>query len=830
LEDIASGSYICSIPGYLFSSATTIDHHRHYVWEYTDYDKRIDSTCLKGCIVMPDGFGQYINTSHPFSDHKIANAQFECSDNFKLNVKSILNIKKGEEILCDYHWQLAVIDPNDGLGESSAAIAAGEVCICGKCDESRLNYKSYCNVMKGVSRGRFSIWERSSAHVSQQILLEYFQQKKLELQKSCRQIRINMYLLKDQNLHVGVGMEEFSWRSVLDTCNKHPMVGGRLVQVSSTLGMEALLAALYKPELELSMSVMVSSTIQEREVRADDVAVAINTFRQCLLSTSTTFQSTLVTGAPSPATVITPFDNCWSTIGMTHLVIGEGADDTPEGLDVDFAMKIIDAAEATLVYVLTSSNDLQNYLLLKRGGWCVSPYRQRRIPNISSLTGETIFFAEIYKDPRRLRKKSYLSPDPIGFEDLHKRIILSGMQSSAELLRSEKSADASFCIVDVSDDDSAVRISQKRKGEQKDSESELNKKPCVEVEDPFNLRIVKAADLSMLNLTWGMILADKYFDPTAEGAGFAKAVKISELSNVRETLKALKSAVNLGYPQPVKEEFKIAMSLWFIEAGKERNGWFSDINISILTTLTNVAIKSSALATECVMAGPYFFIQESPSKTRWNKCFPHMDFKDAKIILVPAHVTSAQGSEVKNHYSLLHVDIPGMKITVFDSMPAKKRKHALWRIREYIASITGFVNSMREEEDGESKPWEPEIEFDDTGLLQQNFCDCGVFTTLIGLYLGMGRCAEDVLLDFNNDGTKMRLFLASIVLDAATEGMPPPAPRHLSKPAAPRRQLNFDSSTDEDTILDVVPDDKKPGISATKISGAPKSKKFRKLK
>ena len=148
---------------------------------------------------------------------------------------------------------------------------------------------------------------------------------------------------------------------------------------------------------------------------------------------------------------------------------------------------------------------------------------------------------------------------------------------------------------------------------------------------------------------------------------------------------------------------------------------------------------------------------------------------------------------------------------------------------KYIASISGFVNSMREE-DGESKPWEPEIEFDYSGLLQQNFCDCGVFTTLLGLYLGMGRCAEDVLLDFNNDGTKMRLFLASIVLDAATEGMPPPAPRHLSKPAAPRRQLNFDSSTEEDTVQDVVPDEKNPGLSAKKISDAPKRKKFRKKK
>ena len=72
---------------------------------------------------------------------------------------------------------------------------------------------------------------------------------------------------------------------------------------------------------------------------------------------------------------------------------------------------------------------------------------------------------------------------------------------------------------------------------------------------------------------------------------------------------------------------------------------------------------------------------------------------------------------------------------------------------------------------------------------------------MTGLYIGMGRCGEDMLLDFGNDGTKMRLFLASLVLDAATEGMPPPAPRRLVNvlpPTKVARKLEFNSSTDEE--------------------------------
>ena len=409
-QDIPSGSFICSIPTYFFPTPKLIDHHRHYVWEYTPFGKSIDSTCLKKCITLPDGFGQFINTSHPNSAQKIPNSKFWCGENYNLICKAHLDIKKGDEILCDYHWQLAVIDKDDGFEESSAAVAAGELCFCPKCQETRENYVNYISVMKSVKKGRYSIWEKASAHVSQLLLLEYFKQMHLSLSAKRDQGQTavsivanhkSLLLLRECDMMIGVGISEFSWRSILDTLKVHPLDGGRMVQVGSSFGIEALLAAMYKPELEFSISVMVSS--RNREVFADDVEVALKTFRECLLPSSPTFEATLLTGPNALSTVITPFQDCWTTLGITHLVIGEGVDDSPDALDLNFAETIIDAAKDTLVYVLTPSNDLQSLLLYRRSGWMVSGYRKKRDPVISCYTGETIFFAELYRDPRRLK-------------------------------------------------------------------------------------------------------------------------------------------------------------------------------------------------------------------------------------------------------------------------------------------------------------------------------------------------------------------------------------------------------------------------------------------
>ncbi len=78
-----------------------------------------------------------------------------------------------------------------------------------------------------------------------------------------------------------------------------------MVQVGSRLGMEALYAAMYEPDLSLSLSVMMSS--QSNGIVGNDVTVALNTFRSCLLSTSDQTKFPIAGTASAPATVITPF-------------------------------------------------------------------------------------------------------------------------------------------------------------------------------------------------------------------------------------------------------------------------------------------------------------------------------------------------------------------------------------------------------------------------------------------------------------------------------------------------------------------------------------------
>ena len=319
----------------------------------------------------------------------------------------------------------------------------------------------------------------------------------------------------------GVGISELSWRSILDTLKVHPLDGGRMVQVGSSFGIEALLAAMYKPELEFSISVMVSS--RNREVFADDVEVALKTFRECLLPSSPTFEATLLTGPNALSTVITPFQDCWTTLGITHLVIGEGVDDSPDALDLNFAEMIIDAAKDTLVYVLTPSNDLQSLLLHRRSGWMVSGYRKRTDPVISCHTGETMFFSELYRDPRRLRSSRQIErTDAAGLPEIRKQLSLAGLRSSAELLQPMSE------FVTPADVINAPEAAEIIKDTAAAGES-ITVDVSDDNEDRFNLHNVKVVNQSMLNLTWGMVLADKYFDRSALGGGFAKPVKIAEI-------------------------------------------------------------------------------------------------------------------------------------------------------------------------------------------------------------------------------------------------------------------------------------------------------------
>jgi hypothetical protein len=431
--DLRKGQFVCSVPGYFFPKPKLMDHFREYVWEIRDFKKHMDSTCFRGSVVLPDGFGQYINTSHPKTCFENPNAQYVCGNNFNMDVFTIKEVLQGEEILCDYHWQLATIHSADGLD------AAGRNCGCHECDMGESNLVKFERVMSGVASERFSIWKSSSSHVFQTILHEYFQQvadysgRVRAVTESTSSDEKALLLLSEKDLTIGAGIPELCWRGVLDSLTEHPMQGGRLVQVSSTLGMEALLAAMYKPELECSISVLVSSTF--REVYPDDVTVALSTFRRCLDATSPTYKGAYIKRKPAPAAVITPYRGCWASIGMTHLVIGEGADGSSEALDLTLAKKIVEEADSTLLYVFTTSQDLHTYLLSDtRGCWRVSGYRKRAVPVISSLTGDPVFFSELVKDSKPSSKVDIKDSTNQGLPNICARLKMSGMSASADLL------------------------------------------------------------------------------------------------------------------------------------------------------------------------------------------------------------------------------------------------------------------------------------------------------------------------------------------------------------------------------------------------------------
>jgi hypothetical protein len=266
--------------------------------------------------------------------------------------------------------------------------------------------------------------------------------------------------------------------------------------------------------------------------------------------------------------VITKFRDCWSSLRITHLVIGEGADGTDLGLDLELAKEIIHAATETLVYVITTSNDLQTHLL--QNGWSVSI--EYKDPVISSQTGEEVFFTQMYRASRRgysRRGEHAASSSPeecSGLASLRERLSFSEMRSNAELLEVLEAArgnttpsrsvheaatgepvgapgatTATAIPLEGDDDDSGVREgavqtdSAKRKDTQAASPSS-GKKPRLSAESSTSSDEPRGVITNLLNITWGMVLSGKYFDEGAFQAGFAKPVAMSQLINVCETL------------------------------------------------------------------------------------------------------------------------------------------------------------------------------------------------------------------------------------------------------------------------------------------------------
>jgi hypothetical protein len=454
---------------------------------------------------------------------------------------------------------------------------------------------------------------------------------------------------------------------------------------------------------------------------------------------------------------------------MNILLIGEGADGSKDSLDVKIALKIIHEAQETLKFVITTSNDLQN-LLLDEFGWKVSPHIHA--PVISSTTGEDVFFVVLVAPSSSSKPASSSTKITKNIDTLRDLLCISGMSENAKLLLdmhgNEHASDRPATEIT---DQIVHEVSSSSIGSESRKKARTSSLPI----DPTD-----ADDLindNILRLTWQFKVLRKYFNPAAESTGFAKPVSPSQVLNVRETLKRLKSAPLFGFKDGNKKEFEAAMNSWFIEDDSEDfPGWYNDINIEFLTKIVNLAINGGPEASNCVMLGPYFLMVEPMAyKRQWKKMYPKNDFPLITKLLVPAHVTVGQGSTVKNHFIIFDVDVPGCTITVFDSHPPETDAEAVERYKEFEVKITVFIRVMQGK--GSLRGWKPVVTLDEDGFIQRNCSDCGVVTCLNGLYIGMGRCADEIKTDFRGDSEMMRLFLASLFLDLTKEGMPPPPPR-----------------------------------------------------
>ena len=80
---------------------------------------------------------------------------------------------------------------------------------------------------------------------------------------------------------------------------------------------------------------------ENHEVNDDDVTASLQTYRRSLLPLIPGGEQPLDPDGCVPITAIKPFENCWSALGMTILVIGGGVDDD---IILELALKIIEEA------------------------------------------------------------------------------------------------------------------------------------------------------------------------------------------------------------------------------------------------------------------------------------------------------------------------------------------------------------------------------------------------------------------------------------------------------------------------------------------------------
>jgi hypothetical protein len=300
-----------------------MDNHRDYVWENVIKTYSFDSTCFRRTIVTSHGFGHFLNTCHPKSSinsQKEANCEFIVTAEGYLIIVALIDlINPGDELLCDYHWQLAVLDEAGDDNKNikiRTAIELGKKCKCSKCKSARALHEKFLLPRKRKLdlEEEERIWPDASSEVHQQLSFLYL--KAYCLQFNYTQIEEGAPIVIEPGdfLNFGAGITEQSWRNLLDKIPVELIVKGGFVQISAHFGIQALLAAFYCPNLEYSISVVPT----HREAQ-----VSLATFKDFILKEKHILNSGVdgITISPSPATS-TSSDNCdWKAIDGTILLI-----------------------------------------------------------------------------------------------------------------------------------------------------------------------------------------------------------------------------------------------------------------------------------------------------------------------------------------------------------------------------------------------------------------------------------------------------------------------------------------------------------------------------
>jgi hypothetical protein len=510
---------------------------------------------------------------------------------------------------------------------------------------------------------------------------------------------------------------------------------------------------------------------------------------------------------------------------MTILVIGG---DTNDFEILELAKKIITEAEDTLMCVVTTNIHL-NHFLLETDQWEPAYPRQKHFEKtISSSTGDQIYISELTKKGK--------------YQPLHRDVnVIKNVQNLFEILESHSESSANLLrdmIPKNSNPDegrgkkrpfpSKTNVVSDESIEQTDDDetsttddfdhsTTFTFTPRIDISSDssnseFQKRVSKkpkpnsAVTDSLLLLNWRWVLSNRYFNQAAIVEGFAKSVNPRLVESVKSTLEVMQEAPNFGYDATLKSEFKIGMERWFMD---ERlgglSGWYTDCNISLLTRMVNISMQLGPFRDTCLMLDPWFFktgdgFESRPYylKRRWSKLHTAVKTCNLERLLVPVHVSSSLGSSVRNHFALLEINVKSGVITIYDSLMPSTRAEAEHRYRDYIKAIKQLLSSISE--DGTSVDWKPFV-LSPFSPQQKNFSDCGVFMMIIAFYIAMGRSAGSIKFDFKNGGSEIRLFLAKLFLDAATDGMPPPPPPQSMKKVKPSGHY---SSTEESISSETI--------------------------